>query len=411
MATQHESRTHGHPQIAGDGDHAADHVGDLAHGDHDQSDHDHGHDDHGHDDHGHDDHGHAGIHQDHEHGHGGPLGFLTGFFRPHSHDAADSVDDALEGSAEGIRAVKISLVGLGVTAVLQLVIVYFSGSVALLADTIHNFADASTAIPLWIAFSVGRWPATRRYTYGYGRAEDLAGVFIVLMIAGSAAVAGWESVWKLMDPQPMGYVGWVAAAGVVGFLGNELVAQYRIRTGERIGSAALVADGYHARTDGLTSLAVLAAAGGAWLGYPIVDPLIGLVITVAILFVLKDAVVQVWRRLMDAIEPDLLERAEAAAAGTSGVLGVSEIRARWLGHSIVAETRIVADADVSLAQAHDIAEAVRHAMLHAVPKLANVIVHVDPSGFGDDAAHEDLRHHDGPTRKQAHQSALPKPHG
>jgi len=187
-------------------------------------------------------------------------------FRPHSHDAADSVDSALEGSVEGIRAVKISLVLLGVTAVLQLVIVIVSGSVGLLADTIHNFADASTALPLWLAFSIGRRAPTRRYTYGFGRAEDLAGVFVILMIAGSAAVAGWESLQKLLKPDPVQYLGWVAAAGLLGCLGNELVARYRIGVGKRIGSAALVADGYHARTDGLTSLAVVLGAAGVWLG-------------------------------------------------------------------------------------------------------------------------------------------------
>src|SRR5215213_2262688 len=166
----------------------------TAHDHREHEDHDHGH---GHDDgHGHD-HGHPHTHA---HDHGGPLGFLTGLLRPHSHDVADSVDDALAGSAEGIRAVKLSLVGLGVTAVLQLIVFWYSGSVALLADTIHNFADASTAVPLWLAFSVGRWLPTRRYTYGYGRAEDLAGVFIVLMIAGSAVVAGWESALKLLNP-------------------------------------------------------------------------------------------------------------------------------------------------------------------------------------------------------------------
>lgn len=197
-------------------------------------------------DHGHHDHGHAHSHEhDHEHA-GGLRGWLVGLFRPHSHDAADSFDHALATSDAGIRTVKLSLVGLGATALLQLVVVWFSGSAALLADTIHNVADASTAIPLWIAFSIGRRLPTRRYTYGYGRAEELAGVFVIAMIAGSAALAGWESLRKLLDPQPIEHLGWIAAAGVIGFLGNELVAQYRIRTGEQIGSAALIADGYHA---------------------------------------------------------------------------------------------------------------------------------------------------------------------
>ena len=194
---------------------------------------------------------------------------------PHSHDAADSVDSALESSAIGIRAVKISLVALGVTALAQAVIVVLSGSVALAADTIHNFSDALTAVPLWIAFALGTRAATRRYTYGFGRAEDLAGLFVVAMIALSAVVAGYEAVMRLIHPTPIEHVGWVAAAGLVGFIGNELVALYRIRVGRRIGSAALVADGLHARTDGFTSLAVLFGAGGVALGFPLADPIVG----------------------------------------------------------------------------------------------------------------------------------------
>jgi cation diffusion facilitator family transporter len=254
-------------------------------------------------DHGHD-HGHDTEH-DHDHGHGhatGVRGWLVDMFRPHSHDAADSVDAALETSARGIRAVKISLVVLGVTALIQAVLVVTTGSVALLADTIHNLSDALTAVPLWIAFALGRRPATRRYTYGFGRAEDLAGVFIVLMIVLSALIAGWESVRRLLDPQPLSHVGVVIAAGLIGFAGNELVATYRMRVGRQIGSAALVADGVHARTDGFTSLAVVVGAIGVAAGFPLADPIVGLLITVAILFVLKGAVRDIYRRLMDAVD-------------------------------------------------------------------------------------------------------------
>jgi cation diffusion facilitator family transporter len=316
------------------------------------------------------------------------------FFRPHSHDAADSIDDALEGSAAGIRVVKISLLALALTALLQLGIVFISGSVALLADTIHNFADASTALPLWLAFSVGRRAPNRRYTYGYGRAEDLAGVFVVLVIAISAGVAAWESVRKLLQPEPIDFLGWVALAGVAGFVGNELVARYRITAGQRIGSAALVADGYHARTDGFTSLAVVVGAAGVWLGFPQADPLVGLGITVAILLVLKGAVVQVWRRLMDAVDPELIVQAEEAAAHAAGVEGVSRLRARWLGHNIVAEAQIVADCRLTLLEAHAVAERARHAMLHAVPKLADVQVHVDPCAHDGVDPHAEVAHHD-----------------
>jgi cation diffusion facilitator family transporter len=319
---------------------------------------------------------------------------LVHLWRPHSHDAADSLDDALEASGEGIRAVRISLVGLGVTAVLQLVVALASGSVAVLADTIHNFADACTAIPLWFAFWLGRRPANDRYTYGYGRAEDLAGVFVVLMIVASALVAAWESFQKLLHPEPISYLGWVAAAGVIGCVGNELVAQYRIRVGQRIGSAALVADGYHARTDGLTSLAVLLGAGGVWLGFPQADPLIGLLITLAIVVVLKDATVQMWRRLMDAVDPGLIEQAREAAGSAEGVQEVSTVRARWIGHTIHAEALIVADCDLLLGEAHEVAERARHAMLHRVPKLSSVTVHVDPCGHDGRDHHATVAHHD-----------------
>jgi len=337
--------------------------------------------------------GHSHPHGD-EHAQGGLKGLFLGVFRPHSHDAADSLDDALAGSTEGIRAVKQSLAILGCTAVLQLVVAVASGSVGLLADTIHNFADALTAIPLWLAFSLTRRPPTRRYTYGYGRAEDLAGVFVVLMIAGSAAVAAWQSVERLIHPRPLTQLGWVAVAAILGCLGNELVARFRIRTGERIGSAALVADGYHARTDGLTSLAVLIGVVGAWFGFHQLDALVGLGITVAILLILKDAALQVGRRLMDAVDPKIVDAAEASARAVAGVENVSNIRARWIGHNIHAEVLIVADGGLHLSEAHAVAERARHAMLHAVPKLAGVTVHVDPSHHGGSDPHAELAHHD-----------------
>lgn len=313
--------------------------------------------------------------------------------RPHSHDAADSVDSALESSARGLRALKVSLAGLGATALFQLVIVLISGSVALLADTIHNFSDALTAVPLGMAFILGRRAASRRYTYGYGRAEDLAGLFIVLMIALSSALAGWESIRRLLDPRPISQVGWVVAAAIIGFLGNELVAVFRIRVGTEIGSAALVADGYHARTDGLTSLAVLFGALGAVAGFPLADPLVGLGITIVILFVLKSAVVQMWRRLMDAADPGVIEQFEREAESTAGVQAVEGIRVRWLGHRLEADLRIIVDEDMPTRQSHAVAEAVRHALFHAEPRLATVVVHVDPCGHVGDDSHTETAHH------------------
>lgn len=338
----------------------------------------------------------GGTGHGHGHGHdhrGGVRGWITSIFRPHSHDAADSIDSALEASAEGIRALKISLVGLGVTAIAQLVVVLITGSTALLADTIHNFSDALTALPLWVAFVLGRRAASRRYTYGYGRAEDLAGVFIVLMIALSAVVAGYESIRRLIDPEPISNVGVVLAAGLIGFAGNELVAVYRIRVGRKIGSAALVADGLHARTDGFTSLAVVVAAIGVMLGFPLADPIVGLLITLAILVVLKGAATDIYRRLMDAVEPELVDAAETTLRGVPGVLDIESLRLRWTGHRLRAETGVMVDPALDVVAAHEIAVEAHHALLHGVPRLIDATVHVSPGGPVGADQHERLAHH------------------
>jgi cation diffusion facilitator family transporter len=272
--------------------------------------------------------------------------------------------------------------------------VVLSGSVALLADTIHNIGDGLNSIPLLIAFYLARRAATRRYTYGFARAEDIAGIFIVLSIAFSAGMIFWESIQKLLHPAPIEGLGWVAAAAIIGFMGNEMVALLQIRKGREIGSAALVADGQHARTDGLTSLAVLIAAGGSWLGYPIVDPIIGFLIGVAILFITKDAVVTMWYRLMDAIEPEYLAQAEAVIARQPQIKESRRLRMRWVGHRLQAEVVIAVDPHLSLTEGHHIAEHLRHDLFHALPYLAEVVVHVDPWSEKPDPFHQHTAHHE-----------------
>lgn len=303
-------------------------------------------------------------------------------FAPHSHDAADSVDDTLESTAAGIRTVKISLLVLGLTALIQIVIVVMSGSVALAADTIHNFADALTAVPLWIAFALGAKPATRRYTYGFGRVEDLAGSFVVAMITMSAIIAGYEAIARLIHPQQIEHVGWVALAGLVGFIGNEWVALYRIRVGHRIGSAALIADGLHARTDGFTSLAVLCSAGGVALGFPLADPIVGLLITAAILAVLRTAARDVFRRLLDGVDPAMVDAAEQALVARPGVQAVRSVRMRWIGHRLHADAELDVDPALDLAQAHRIAHDAEHELTHTVPKLTTALIHAYPAEHG-----------------------------
>ncbi len=323
-------------------------------------------------------HDHQHEHQ-HEHQHGtGVWARVRQAVTPHSHDVTDSLDNALESSARGVRAVRLGLVGLGATALLQLLVVVASGSVALLADTIHNFSDALTAIPLWIAFVIGRRATTRRYTHGYGRAEDLAGLFVVAMIALSAVLAAWQAIARLLNPAPVHHLGWVAVAGLIGFLGNEGVAIFRIREGRAIGSAALVADGHHARTDGLTSLAVLVGAGGVAVGWTWADPVVGLLITVAILLVLRTAAREVFRRLMDGVEPGLVDAAEAALSHVRGVLGVDDVRLRWVGHEVHAEAVVEVEHSLTLEAAEVVAEDAERRLTGAVPRLTRAVVRVRP---------------------------------
>lgn len=328
------------------------------------------HHDHGHDD----DHGHEHAHE-HEHRHGF-FGAVREIFSPHSHDAADSIDDALESDRRGIRAVVISFAALLVTAVVQMAIVAVTGSVALLADTIHNFSDALTAVPLFIAFRLGRRQPNRRYTYGYRRAEDLAGLFVVAMITLSAVIAGWQAIGRLIHPQELDHLGVLFAAGIAGFIGNELVALYRIRAGHAIGSAALVADGYHARTDGFTSLGVAAGAIGVWAGFERADPLVGLVIAVAIVAVLFGAAKQIYYRLMDAVDPAIVDAVEHQAGHVEGVCSVSATRVRWLGHRLIAELTVGVESEVTVADGHDVASAVQERLIAKVRHLDEAQVHV-----------------------------------
>jgi cation diffusion facilitator family transporter len=334
-------------------------------------------------------------HQHHRHvgERGGLRGRLDGLLHRHHHDGSETVASALEASHEGMRALAISLGGLALTALLQLAVALASGSVALLADTVHNFADALTAVPLAIAFWIGRRPPTTRYTYGYGRAEDLAGIFIVVTIAVSGALAAWQAIDRLLHPVQVRHVGWVLAAGVIGFIGNELVAVYRIRVGRRMGSAALVADGLHARADGLTSLAVVGGALGVAAGFPLADAIVGLLIALAILFVLADAARDVYRRLMDSVDPALVDHVHHVVRAVPGVEAVDDVRVRWIGHELHAQIEVVSDCDLTLARAHEIAEEARHRLLHEVPRLTQATIHTSPCSHDGNDHHALTAHH------------------
>jgi cation diffusion facilitator family transporter len=314
----------------------------------------------------------------HGHSHGGAHG--------HTHGVMDAT---IATTDRGIWAIKWSFVILAITAILQLIVVFASSSVALLADTIHNFADATTAIPLWIAFALARRKPTKTFTYGLGRVEDLAGIVIVLIILASAVVAGYEAISRLINPHPVQQLGWLAAAGFIGFLGNEVVAVFRIRIGREINSAALIADGYHARTDGLTSLAVVAGAIGVALGFPLADPIIGLLITIAILGIVWQSAGSVLTRMLDGVEPHIVDEIYHAAAHVRGVDRVVDAKARWLGHLLQVEAAIVVDDGLLVGAANAITEQVKEELFEHIPALAvaNVRLATPEDLHGEHAHH------------------------
>jgi cation diffusion facilitator family transporter len=318
----------------------------------------------------------AGDHGHHHHGDG-----------DHGHRHG-GVDAAIASSQRGLWALKWSLVGLGLTAALQVVIVVISGSVALLADTVHNFGDALSALPLAVAFVLSRRPASPRFPFGLHRSEDLAGLAIVGLILFSALFAAYESIQRLIDPQAISALGAVAIAGVIGFLGNEAVAIFRIRVGREIGSAALIADGKHARVDGLTSLAVVAGAAGVALGAPSADPIVGLLISLVIFKIVWDAARDIGERMLDGIDPAIAEHIRSVATDVPGVLEVSDLRARWLGHMIRAEVNATVGDELTATEAHDVGVHVVQALREEIDFLDDAIVHVDPASSSGEHHHE-----------------------
>jgi cation diffusion facilitator family transporter len=282
------------------------------------------------------------------------------------------------------------------TASVQLAVVLLSGSVGLLADTIHNFGDAATAIPLWVAFALARRRPSTRFTFGYGRVEDLAGILIVLIILFSAIVAAYESINRFFHPQDISHLWAVALASVIGFVGNEAVAVFRIRVGRKMKSEALIADGYHARVDGWTSLAVLAGIAAVWFGYPLGDPIIGLIITVAIFGIVIQSGNAIFTRALDGIDPKIIREIRHVAGHVHHVKSVGEIRARWLGHRLHVEANIAVDPTMSVRDAHDVAKDFRHQLMHHLSYVSLVVVHVDPSDASGESYHKTESHtHDG----------------
>jgi cation diffusion facilitator family transporter len=345
---------------------------------------------------------------DHEHDHNGP-GHIhdahSDLDRNHDHNDHDDhrghghehgkVDADLYGNKAGLRAVQISTARMFIVAAIQFAIAGIGGSAGLFADALHNLGDVLTTVALWIAFVISNRAANQRYTYGYHRAEDLAGIFIVLVIIASAAAGAWESIQKLTSGSAPTHLLLSMAAAVVGFVGNEILAWYKISVGKRINSVPLVADGQHSRIDGLTSLAALIGLIGVAFGLRIADPIAGLVITVVILTVVYSTSRSVLQRLLDAVDPHVVPSIIAAASEVPGVEGVGDVRARWVGHTLHVMMNIEVAAEMTLARAHAIAEEVRHRLFHRIDGISEAIIHTDPHSPGEDAMnyHEIMAHH------------------
>lgn len=293
----------------------------------------------------------------------------------HTHGA---IDTTIISTKKGIWAVKWSFIGLFITFIFQAVVVYFTGSIALLADTIHNLGDAATAIPLGIAFFIGLKKPSKRFTYGYGRIEDIAGVLIILIILFSAIIAGYESIHRMIHPQTLQNIWAVIIASIIGFIGNESVAVFRIKVGKEIKSAALIADGYHARIDGFTSLAVLLGAIGVLLGFPLADPIIGLLITITILKIVWDSIKTVFLRLLDGVEPEIIDEIRHSLSHVHEIIEISNIKARWVGHRVFTEINIKLDPHLTIEKAHEIVEKAEHELLHHITYISSITIDIDP---------------------------------
>lgn len=300
------------------------------------------------------------------------------------------------GEDEGVRAVVWAAAGLALTAAVEFAVAAVSGSVALLADGFHNLGDVFTTGTLLVAFAVARRAADRRYTFGFARAEDVAGVLVVLAIAVSAWVALTESLAKLTGaPGALRGPGWALAAALVGMLGNETVAQYKVRVGRRINSVPLQADGRHSRVDGLASLAAAAGIAGSWAGWPAADPLAGLLLSAVIVWVLAGAVRDVLARLLDRVDPQVVDAIEQAATSVPGAGQAHDVRARWLGRSLHVLVHVNVDPALPLGEAHALGERVRHRIFHSQPGVAEVDVHLDPADVDEHASHAETLHHVG----------------
>lgn len=278
---------------------------------------------------------------------------------------------------DAVRAVVASAVALGIASAVEFAAAITGRSAGVLADGLHNVGDVATTFVLLFAFALARRPATRRFPSGYGRIEDVATLLIVLVIVVTAALAAFESILKLFQPARYGSIPFSLVAAGVGIVANLAVSEYKVRVGRSIGSTALKTDGIHSRVDALVSAGAFAGIGLAGAGVRLADPIAGLAITAGILYILGGTLRQLFLRMMDAVDPHVIEELTAAASRVDGVLGVHDVRARWVGRELVAVMHVACAPDSTLREAHEVAVRVEHEVAHEVPE-ARLDVHMDP---------------------------------
>ena len=279
-------------------------------------------------------------------------------------------DDAGE-RRQANRAVAVSAIGLGATGLVELLLAVFTGSVGLLGDAIHNLSDVSTSAVVFLGFRLSRRPPTEKYPYGLERAEDLAGIGIAAVIWASAAFAGYESVRKLIEHGHTSHVAAGIIGAVLGILGNQVVARYKLVVGRRINSATLIADARHSWLDALSSAGALLGLIAVALGLPWGDPLAGLVVTAFICHVGYEVTKDVVNRLADGIDPEVITTAEAAAGSVPGVIH-AHARARWTGRTLRVEIEGWVDPEVSAKDADALGRLVAGQISRQLPEAGSL---------------------------------------
>jgi cation diffusion facilitator family transporter len=289
----------------------------------------------------------------------------------HSHSSAHY------GNKDAVRAVVVSAFALGIAALAEITASILSGSASVLADGLHNAGDVLTSFILLVTFALVRRPATRRFSSGYGRFEDVATLLIIVVIIATAAVAAAESVAKLIHPVSYSNIPISLGAAILGVIANLGVSEYKLRVGRGIGSESLEADGVHSRIDALVSAGAFVGIGLAGLGLTVADPVVGILITFAIVFVLAGTVKQLFYRMMDAVDPTIVDELTSAATSVKGVLQVHDVRVRWVGRELVAVMHVAVDPKSTLEEAHRVSMRVEDAVCHEVP-AARLEIHMDP---------------------------------